>query len=68
MAGCGWVGFSSDSRFLAEACGMAGCGLAMVAVAFGCDTVICSAVASAGVAVAVNSAGLSIGFAVVIRF
>ena len=47
---------ASDSRFLTEACGMAGCGLAIEILASGGGVVICGAVVSAGIAVAVNDA------------
>ena len=69
MAGCGWVRFSSDSKFPARACGMAGCGWAMVAAACGCGAGICAAVASAGFAVGVNGRDtvVSAGFSVALK-
>ena len=69
MAGCGWVRFSSDSKFPARACGMAGCGWAMVAAACGCGAGICAVVTSASFAVGINgrAAVVSVGFAIPLK-
>ena len=57
---------SRISRFLAVACDIVGCSLAMVAVACCCCAESCAAVFSTGIGIAIgcNSIGLSAGFAV----
>ena len=61
--------FSRASRFLAMACSIAGCDLAVLAVACGCGAGICTIVVSAsiGVAMACSGAGLSAGFTMAMR-